>query len=151
MALWKISNFNKYDCVRSRILYRPNNSIFKINPHGFGRFMGISRFKYEYESHIPPSLANINGKLFISPGWVEVHPLTTLNDVYWVKPQPPEVKSKKSKKQEFKFESKSAPGSFYKVTVTDNKIKCNCSGYFRCKDKVKGCTHMQTVRKNLDI
>jgi len=135
--------------MRSRILYKPDNSILKINPKGFGKFIGMSRFKYEYESAKPPSLANINGKLFISPGWVEVHPMTTLNDIDWIKPQSLEIKNEKIKIQEFKFESKSSPGSFYKVTVENNKVDCNCAGKWRAKDRQ--CRHMKDVKKELGI
>ena len=57
----------------------------------------------------------------------------------------------KPQKTEFQFESKSDPGHFYKVTVTGEKVDCTCSGRWRAKDRQKGCTHMQQVRKQLNL
>ena len=47
----------------------------------------VQCFKYEVKTDINPSLITLNGKRIIVPTWQEVHPLTTLEDIEWVKPQ----------------------------------------------------------------
>jgi hypothetical protein len=146
MSLWKFSNLNKYGTIRSRIIYHPGDKPLKINPKGLGRIIAISRFMYESTSKFPPALANIGGKLYMVPDWKEVLPETTIDDITYTKPEPPKVKLEKST---FKFESKSSPGSFYKVTVEGDKVKCNCAGQYRAKDR--NCVHMRTVKTKLKI
>ncbi len=50
---------------------------------------------------------------------------------------------------EYKFESKSEPGSFYVVRVTGDKVKCNCAGQYRAKDRQ--CKHMKEVKQKLGL
>ena len=145
MALWKFSNLNKYGNLRSRIIHRPDSEGFKYNPKGFGSLICARIFRYESRSNFPPTLAKADGKLFLVPDWKEVHPKTTLNDIKWSKPST----KKTIQKQSFKYESKSDPGSFYEVTVNGDNMRCNCSGFWRVKDKVKGCTHIQKTRSTL--
>jgi hypothetical protein len=52
-------------------------------------------------------------------------------------------------KETWKFESSSEKGLFYKVTKQGDKLTCNCSGFYRCLDRNKGCKHVQEVRKQL--
>lgn len=104
-------------------------------------------FRYEHHHDIPPALfTNSNGEVFIVPTWKKVHPKTTLKDIEWIKPSKVEVKVEK---ETWRFESSSEKGLFYKVTKQGSELKCNCSGFFRCKDKSKGCKHVQEVRKQL--
>ena len=49
--------------------------------------------------------------------------------------------------EEYKFESKSEPGSFYVVRVIGDKVKCNCAGQYRAKDRQ--CKHMKEVIQKL--
>ena len=80
MGLWKFSNYNKYRNIRSRIIHTEDSQL-SINPNGFGKFMVAHIFKYEIEeSLIPPRLFETNGKKYIVPSWVEVHPKTELSD-----------------------------------------------------------------------
>ena len=146
--LYKFTNLNKYGNLRTRIIYHPEGKPLIIKPKGLGPFIGVTRFKYESKSKFPPALANISGKLYMVPDWKEVLPETTIDDITYTEPTPPKVKLEKST---FKFESKSSPGSFYKVTVVGKKVDCNCAGKWRAKDRQKGCTHMQQVRKKLGI
>jgi hypothetical protein len=66
-----------------------------------------------------------------------------------IKPEPKIVKSKDTPTltSEYKFESKSEPGNFYVVRVTGDKVKCNCAGQYRAKDRQ--CKHMKEVIQNL--
>ena len=147
MALWKFSNLNKYGNWRHRIIALPDGKPFSHGP-GFGKVVGVSRFKYTYEHPIlPPTIINspTTGKTYIVPVWMEVLPETTLNDIEWIKPEIKKSVIEKQEPQTWKFESKSDPGSFYVVQVIGNKIKCNCPGVWRSKDRK--CKHIKEVEK----
>ena len=148
--LYKFTNKNKYGGLRSRIIYHPDGKGFGINPKGLGNYISVNIFKYIYNHPVlPPSLfTDRDGKKFIVPTYQEVLPETELTDIDWVKPK---IQKEKPQKTEFQFESKSDPGHFYKVTVTGEKVDCTCSGRWRAKDRQKGCTHMQQVRKQLGL
>ena len=153
MALWKFSNKNKYGNWRHRIIATLDNKPFSHGP-GFGTSVSVSRFKYTYEHPLlPPSIivSPTTGKTYIVPAWMEVLPETTLNDIEWIKPEIKIVKSKDTPIliSEYKFESKSEPGSFYVVQVIGNKVKCNCAGQYRAKDRQ--CKHMKEVQQKLGI
>ena len=141
--LYKFTNKNKYGTLRSRIIYRPNGEGFKFNPKGFGPFVNVQPFKYEYKGEmLPPSLfTDQQGQKYIVPSWQKVLPETTLEDINWVKPK---VKKEKPKKDEWLFESKSDPGHFYKVTQVGVTYKCNCPGVWRAKDRQ--CKHIKEVK-----
>ena len=147
MALWKFSNLNKYGNWRHRIIALPDGKPFSHGP-GFGKVVGVSRFKYTYEHPIlPPTIIHspTTGKTYIVPVWMEVLPETTLNDIEWIKPEIKKSVIEKQEPQTWTFESKSDPGSFYVVQVIGNKIKCNCPGVWRSKDRK--CKHIKEVEK----
>lgn len=108
-------------------------------------------FKYEYKHDmLGPTLfvSPQTGKKYIVPTWQEVHPDTTLNDIEWIKPTN-SLTEKPVEKENWMFESSSEKGIFYKVKKQGDKLTCNCSGFFRAKDRSKGCKHVQEVRKQL--
>ena len=146
--LYKFTNTNKYGNLRHRIIYRPNGEGFKFNPKNFGPFVNVEVFRYTYEhSILPPSLfTDTDGQKFITPTWQKVLPETTLEDINWVKP---ELKVTPTTSLEYKFESKSDPGSFYIVLVIGDKVKCNCAGQYRAKDRQ--CKHMKEVKQKLGL
>ena len=153
MALYRFSNLNKYGNWRHRIVSWPDNKPFSIGP-GFGKSVGVMRFRYEYEhAYIPPGLmvSPKDGQKYIIPSWQKVHPDTQLSDINWIKPVPKVVESKDTPtlNEEYKFESKSEPGSFYVVRVIGDKVKCNCAGQYRAKDRK--CKHMKEVMQKLGI
>ena len=152
MSLWKIKTLNKYGNYRSRILYNPTNTSFGYNPKKLGPVVIAGRFKYEYNhSFLPPTLyTNPEGEKFIVPTYQKVHPKTELVDIDWIKPK---VKSPKSQLKTFKYQSSSS-SDIYTVKEylnADNTIslRCNCAGYWRVKDKNKGCKHIQETKKIL--
>jgi hypothetical protein len=106
-------------------------------------------FKYEFEhAYLSPSLfIDSKGEKFIIPGFKKVHPETTLSDIEIIRP----IKKSETpiEKNTWKFESSSDPGTFYIVRQSGLKLICNCSGYFRCKNRDIGCKHCQEVRKQL--
>lgn len=103
-----------------------------------------SLFKYTFEHpYLGPTLHIAKGKKYLLPMWKEVHPKTTYNDIDWVKPTEIEVKEKGT----FKFESSSAPGTFYIVRQNGFKLSCNCPGVWRAKDR--RCKHIKEVEKKI--
>jgi hypothetical protein len=153
MSLIQFTNTNKYGTFRHRIVYRPGDKPFKIG-RGFGPVVGVKAFKYTHEHVYPPALftSSVDGQKYIVPGYQKVHPQTTLNDIEWVKPKPKNVEKAADvfkTNEEFKFESKSEPGSFYVVRVVNGKAKCNCAGQYRAKDRK--CKHMKEVEQELGL
>ena len=147
MALLQFTNLNKYGNKRSRIVHRPTTQI-GINPLGFGSYVHVNVFKYEYKHPVlAPTLLKMDGKTYLMPEWREVHPETTLNDIVWKKP-----KTKKKdvfKLKTWKFDSSSSD-SVYTVTQVDSvTLRCNCPGFYRAKDRNLGCKHVQKVRASL--
>jgi len=150
MALYKLDNYTKHGLLRSRIIPWEDGKQFFINPHGYGKYVGMRRFKYEYiHSSYSPRLykSNEDGKTYIIPTWQEVLPETTLDDINWIKPK--RVKEKIIGGV-WEFESSSSKGKFYSVKQTGLKLTCNCPGFYQAKDRVKGCKHIQSVRKELE-
>jgi len=153
MALYRFSNLNKYGNWRHRIVSWPDNKPFSHGP-GFGKAVGVQRFKYEHtHAYIAPALfvSPRDGQKYMIPGWQKVHPDTQLTDINWVRP---EIKVTEQKQEqlaptEYKFESKSEPGSFYVVRVIGDKVKCNCAGQYRAKDRQ--CKHMKEVKQKLGL
>ena len=148
MALHKIIEKHKVTILGQEIIYTnqflkySKSTSYSLKPSKSLTSHGVYIFKYTYEHHsLPPTLliSPVSGKKFIVPTWQEVHPQTTLADIEWIKPVKVEVPIEK---ETWKFESSSEPGIFYKVRKQGDKLICNCSGFFRCKDKVKGCKHM---------
>ena len=96
MALYRFSNLNKYGNWRHRIVSWPDNKPFSHGP-GFGRAVGVQRFKYEHtHAYIPPALvvSPTDGQKYIVPSWTKVHPDTQLSDIKWIKPEIKVVESK---------------------------------------------------------
>jgi hypothetical protein len=156
MALHRIIEKHQVNILGQEIIY--TNRFLKYSEstsYGFKPSKsiisnGVYVFKYTYEHHsLPPTLfvSPVSGKKFIVPIWKEVHPQTTLADIEWIKPVKVEVPVEKGT---WTFESSSEKGIFYKVTKQGDKLTCNCSGFYRCKDRNKGCKHVQEVRKQLN-
>jgi len=137
------TNLNKHGTLRKRIIHVPDGKPFTHGPD-YGPIVGSRVFKYEYTGSTSPALVSFNGKKYIVPSWQEVLLETTLNDIEWVKPQvevPPPAQS-----NTWKFQSKSSPDQYYIVRQNGTKLSCNCSGFWRAKDREKGCVHVQQVR-----
>jgi hypothetical protein len=155
MALHEVVEVKKVMILGNEIILK-NKSIkyYDSTSYGFKPYSGLvshaSRcFKYTYEHHsLPPTLlvSPVSGKKYIVPIWQEVHPQTTLADIEWIRPVKVEVPVEK---ETWMFESSSEKGIFYKVSKQGDKLTCNCSGFWRCLDRTKGCKHVQEVRKQL--
>lgn len=98
----------------------------------------VQCFKYEVKTDINPSIVTLNGKRIIVPTWQEVHPLTTLEDIEWVKPQ---------KRPRADISVKTGDGK-YKTTfnTATGKFKCSCMGFWRSNGN---CKHVKELRASL--
>jgi len=144
--LYEFSNHNKHGNIRSRIISWPKGKAFGINPKGFGNFIAVRVFKYEYHHELnPPSLLNIGGKRYIVPTWQEVLPETELSDIKWIKPKP---KVKQEPIVEIHISS-SDPSKTYKTIYypETGKFHCNCPGRWRAFDN--RCKHIKELEKKV--
>ena len=136
--LWKLTTTNKYGNLRSRIVY--SDGALTIG-QGFGSFVGVRLFRYESRSKYHGVVTSpVDGKKYLTPDWVEVHPQTTLSDIVYTEPKP-----EKEKPTEWLFESSSDPGQFYKVRFNGIKLTCSCPGSWRAFDR--RCKHIKEVEK----
>jgi hypothetical protein len=107
-------------------------------------------FKYEVEKHAYLCIAIVQmGNIKkIMPAGIVCHPKTTLEDIVEIDNTPVEKIEKPVEKKKWMFESSSSDG-FYQVTENMGKLKCNCPGTWRAKDR--RCKHIQEVEKELGI
>ena len=146
MALWHFTNLNKYGNPRSRIFYRPEGEAFSFNPKGFGSFIAVRRYKYDYEHPVlPPTILELNGKTYLMPLWKEVVEGTTVEDINWIKPKP------KKKRSETVIETFTS-GSSDKVYETkyypdSGKFYCSCPGSWR---SYGNCKHIKSLKEKLN-
>lgn len=141
MALWKFTNLNKHGNLRSRIVYRPDGEAFSFNPKGFGPFVNVRMFRYEYKGAFPPALATIGGQKYIMPSWQKVDPNTTLKDINWIKPKPKKQRAKTIIKTHI---SGSGLGEYTtKYYPESGKFYCTCPGYWRSGGN---CKHVKQMR-----
>ena len=134
--LWKFTNTNKYGHFRSRIVH--SEGALKIG-RGFGSFQAAQRFRYESRSPYF-GLVEIQGKKFLTPDWIEVHPQTTYTDIK----HEPVVVEVPVQKSEWTFKSESSD-SIYRVRQNGLKLTCTCPGSWRAADR--RCKHIKEVEK----
>jgi hypothetical protein len=140
MALLQFTHLNKYNNLRTRVVYNPTTQ-FSINPTGLSPFVSVKIFRYEYtHSVLPPMLFISNGKKYIVPTWQEVDMKTEVSDINWIRPV---VKQVKPETDSWRFKSSSS-NSEYIVRKIGNAYKCNCPGYWRSKDRE--CKHIKEVK-----
>lgn len=141
MPLFEFTNKNKYGNLRKRIVYS-DSTAFTFNPKGLGDFVCVRPFKYESRSKYHGVFNSpVDGKRYLTPDWIEVHPDTTINDITYQEPKP--VKEKPTQ-WEFKSESSNA---VYKVRYNGIKLSCNCPGSWRAFDR--RCKHIKSVESQI--
>jgi hypothetical protein len=155
MALHQIVEKHKVSILGQEITYtnkflkHTEKTSYGFKPQSSLNSYSSRLFKYKFEhAYLSPALfVDSKGDKYMIPSWIKVHPETTLADIEVIRP------TKKSEapveKNTWKFESSSEPGTFYIVRQSGLKLVCNCSGYFRCKNRDIGCKHCQEVRKQL--
>ena len=107
-------------------------------------------FKYKVEKHhyLPVSIIRFGNKSMIYPAGIPCIPETTLDDIEVIESNKPKVVVEKPQKPKWMFESSSGDG-FYQVIENMGKLKCNCPGTWRAKDR--RCKHIKEVEKELGI
>ena len=137
--LWKLTTTNKYGNLRSRIVH--SEGALTIS-QGFGQFVGVRLFRYESRTPYHGVVVSpTDGKKYLTPDWIEVHPQTTLADIVYNAPKQPKPVEQKD---EWLFESSSDPGQFYKVRRVGVTYKCTCPGSWRAKDRE--CKHIKEIK-----
>ena len=120
---------------------------FELDPTNISTSI-VRLFQYEVESILKPGIAILQGKKFITPGFIPCHPNTELSDIKWI-----QKVSKQEKVKEidtWRFKSSSGDGE-YVTKRNGGKDTCNCRGYWMAKDKEKGCKHIQEVKEKLGL
>jgi hypothetical protein len=101
----------------------------------------VSVHKYEVDGSFHPGLIQLNdGKKYIIPKWIEVHPETTYDDIIWKQP-----------KQKKVIEHIQGSVGVYKTMFDPNKNKytCSCMGFWKSKGN---CKHVRALKeKNLEV
>jgi hypothetical protein len=145
MPLHRIIAWKKDGTKTDEIVYSETTSLsispVKDNIHS----SSVSVFKYEVEGLISPSIIESQGKTYIVPQWLEVHPKTTLKDIIHISPQAKETLPK------IKLESESQSGlGQYKTTYNPNNgtYRCSCMGFFRSKGN---CKHVKELRAKMEV
>ena len=107
-------------------------------------------FKYKVEKHhyLPVSIIRFGNKSMIYPAGIPCIPETTLDDIEVIESNKPKVVVEKPQKPKWMFESSSGDG-FYQVIENMGKLKCNCPGTWRAKDR--RCKHIKEVEIELGI
>jgi hypothetical protein len=107
-------------------------------------------FKYKVEKHryLPVSIIRFGNKSMIYPAGIPCIPETTLDDIEVIESNKPKVVVEKPQKPKWMFESSSG-GGFYQVIENMGKLKCNCPGTWRAKDR--RCKHIKEVEIELGI
>jgi len=124
------------------LIYVDNNSSLFISPKEEGiKHAYVCSFKYKIR--LKPleflSIITLQDKTILMPRNIKVHPKTTLEDV-----EVTIINPKKIKPLEYTFKSSSSD-KIYTVKKINGEYKCNCSGFFRIKDKSQGCTHIKSL------
>lgn len=128
------------------IIYTDNSSPTIIYPKRDNikhAFLTTFKYKITLKSNETVALIRFGDKKVLMPKNIEVHPQTTLDDVEVINVR----KNTKSKIKKYTFKSSSSD-AVYTVKEIEGKLTCDCSGFWRVKDKSKGCKHVQQVRKD---
>ena len=141
MSLWEVKTKLKgKDEWESQIVYSDSKTL-TMTPTDKQSGVIVTRLMYNHKHIYPPIIFQaITGQYYILPNWIPCHPQTTQDDIIW-----DNKIEKKVEKNVFEIKSSSSD-SVYKVTKTGDKYSCNCTGFYRLKDKNKGCKHVIQVK-----
>jgi len=136
--LYSVSNTWKCGFMEDYTAY--SKGALELDPTNISTSI-VRLFQYEVESILKPGIAILQGKKFITPGFLPCHPNTELSDIKWIQ--------KVSKQEQVKeidtwrFKSSSGDGEY--VTKRNGfKYTCNCPGVWRAKDRE--CKHIKEVK-----
>lgn len=107
--------------------------------------------KYTINSLVPPRIFHgLYNKTYILPHWVEVPTNTTDDQIVWIKYESKQEPNISQENNIWKFKSSNGDGE-YVVKRNGFKYSCNCSGFYRVKDREQGCKHVQQVKKDMEF
>jgi hypothetical protein len=136
--LYQVSN--EWNCGFMEDFIAHSNSGYTIDSPQV-KLSFVKVFRYEIKSFLKPGIAILQGKKFITPGFIPCHPNTELSDITWI-----QKVSKQEKVKEidtWRFKSSSGDGEY--VTKRNGfKYTCNCPGVWRAKDRE--CKHIKEVK-----
>ena len=139
MALWEFKAPNKHGMMRTRIIHTEGS--LNTSPK-FGSPQIARRFKYKYTHPVlPPMIWKNEGKTYLMPKWKEVLDGTTLDDVEWIKPKPPQTKQPVVKTFKSGSSDEIYTTKYYPET---GRYHCTCKGAWRTWGN---CKHIQQMRK----
>jgi hypothetical protein len=136
--LYSVSNTWKCGFMEDYTAY--SKGAFELNPSNISTSI-IHPFQYEVESILKPGIAILQGKKYITPGFIPCHPNTELSDIKWI----PKISKQEQVKEidTWRFKSSSGDGEY--VTKRNGfKYTCNCPGVWRAKDRE--CKHIKEVK-----
>lgn len=88
----------------------------------------------EYKGNFAPAIVTVASGTYLCPGWIPVPSNTTRNDIKWIRPLPPKIRS---------FNVAGSNGkTTYKVTNINDRWSCDCTG-FKFHKRCKHITHVQ--------
>lgn len=142
-----------------RIVYEDDTKYTKIVHHTKATIKPIrdkirhcecGPFKYKVKKHpfLCVAIVKFGNKYMIYPAGIPCIPETTLDDIEVIESNKPKVVVEKPQKPKWMFESSSGDG-FYQVIENMGKLKCNCPGTWRAKDR--RCKHIKEVEIELGI
>jgi hypothetical protein len=109
--------------------------------------------KYQVKKHnyLPIVILRFPTKTVIMPEGIECDPSTTLDDIEVIQDTSPSTtppQQESLSEQTWIFKSSSSDG-VYIVRKTPTKLKCDCPGVWRSKDKK--CKHIKEIEKELGL
>ena len=141
-----------YDDGREEIKLVPSNETTIYPRRDKIKYCFHKPFKYEVKKHkyLPSVIVNFLSRKVIMPANIECHPNTTLDDIIEIveeTEQEKQLKKETKEKNIWEFKSSSS-NSVYKVRQNGDKLKCDCPGMWRAKDR--RCKHIKEVEKKLN-
>ena len=127
--LYSVSNTWKCGFMEDYTAY--SKGAFELDPTNISTSI-VRPFRYEVKSLLKPGIAILQGKKFITPGFIPCHPNTELSDIKWI----PKISKQEQVKEidTWRFKSSSGDGEY--VTKRNGfKFTCNCPGVWRAKDR----------------
>jgi hypothetical protein len=132
--------------IETKIIHTKEGERITISPQSDGiKFANHKPFKYHLPKHnaLTKAIVTLGDKRIIMPHGIECHPKTTIDDIIIVEKRV--NKPREEKPMVWNFKSSDGKGK-YQVRQDMGKLKCNCMGFWKSKDKNIGCKHCQEVR-----
>lgn len=135
MALWEVN-------INGKVTIEYSNGGYSQSPPISGTWAKRYTYTVPYSNVGKGGLLKMDGKLFHTPSWTEVHPQTTLDDII-VEKKPFEELFVEPKTWEFK--SSNGKDTYTVKYNRNGNLSCSCWGYIAHKN----CKHIKSVKAEL--